>query len=179
MKAKQLLRIKAELLKAKKLADPQREAKNIVNFFFTVTKNIKLIEAATSDFDSLKEAEKQLLQTEAAKAYEADRIPTIESFCVKDENGKPKLKEIEINNQKRFEYDFYVDDVPKVNAAIEALNAKYADYQLNLKDSNAAIDAYLAQEIPCELRKLKLREIPSDFTGEMMDVLFDLIETEE
>ena len=171
MKAEQLLRVKNALIQAQKLTDPNREAKNIVNFFFTVKKNIKLIEAATADFESLIEAQKQLMETDAAKAYEAKRIETVEFFAEKTEEGKPKVED-----------NMYVvtpENMQLFNAALAILNEEHADYQANMKDSNAAIDVYLQQEIECELRKLKLREIPSDLTGELMEVLYDIIEEPE
>lgn len=131
-----------------------------VKLNYAIAKNISLLEP------EVKALQKAHMSSDSFQEYEKKRVEIAEKYAKKEENGNPII----VND------NYILEDKYGFTKEVEKLNKEYKKTIDERKAQMEEVDKLLLEEVPIELHKITLDDIPNDVTTEQMKSIIKIIE---
>lgn len=136
-----------------------------VKFAYAVARNISILKPHV---ESLQKAQEP---TEEYKKFDSERVELAQKHAKKDEAGEPVTEVVSpdvtryvFDDMSGFEKDF--EKLKKTHAkAIEERETQVKEY-----------NELLEKDVPVELHKVKLADVPNEITSQQMTQIFEIVE---
>lgn len=154
-----------KLLEMWGLMEKLSQDKCSVRFHYTILKNKRLLEP---EVEILKEANST---PEEYQEFEQKRMAVCNDYCEKDENGAPEVKD---NNF------VILDEVrEEFNNKLESLKEEYKEMFEKMTKSRDEFNELLLEEVDIDFVRIPMSIIPTELTGQEVEILFDLIDEDK
>jgi len=130
-------------------------------FSFIIARNKEII---SKELDKVR---KMAEVPETYKEYDKARVAVNEKYCLRDNDGKPVIK----NN----EYQILVDKQELLDKEIDELKETYKEVVEEHESQKVEIDDFCKEEIELDLIEIPLKFIPESITVDQMEILSKIV----